>query len=349
MPRGALDEVVDRRNHHQAAGVGLELEAHVGVVGPRHHLGVGVTVDAPALLDQAHEGLVRVELAVGLPDVLFGEAVGDEDLGGHEDAADALAGHRGHVHLGGAGQVVDHLGGVAVAGGLVDPQGPAALGVMAGGAGFGSGGRGTDHHRHEDGVPRHQTLGVERVEAQKRGRGGATGAREPVGVLDGLGVDLGVGVGELLQQLGARVGAVEALVELQRLQPEVGREVDDVGRFFLVVVEVLRRHPVGQPQHDQVGLLQLFGVGELEVRLPPQVGVHEADGLTQVAAARHLHDVQVGVAQRQAQKLAPGVARASNDDGSQGFHAGYMVTARRAWKTTRPGGRSPRGKSLQWL
>lgn len=88
-------------------------------------------MDPLLLLDEADEGLPGVGLPVGLPDVPFAPAVLDEALGGHEDPPHPVGGDGGEVDLGAAGEVFHHLGGVAVARGLVDPDGPGPFGVVA--------------------------------------------------------------------------------------------------------------------------------------------------------------------------------------------------------------------------
>ena len=79
--RGALGEVVDRGDRHQAARVGVHRDLQVHGVGPQR--GAGARPDA--LGQEVHERLVGVGLGVGLDDLGRGRRRGRRARG--EDAA----------------------------------------------------------------------------------------------------------------------------------------------------------------------------------------------------------------------------------------------------------------------
>ena len=123
--------------------------------------------------------------------------------------------------------------------------------------------------------------------------------------------------GQLGQAVGPRprvVGAVELLPGLGVGQPEVGAAVDDHG----VVAELLGDRTglaVRQGEEDDVVAGEGLGAGLLEhpVGQRHQVRLQHAEALARVGPAGEGADLDVGVAEQQAEDLAPGVPTGSGD------------------------------------
>src|SRR3979409_2750658 len=87
---GALDEVIDRAERHDALAARIRREADVGEVRPREQLRLGIAKDATAFLHDPDEGLHAVKLPVDLPELLVVERALYVDVRGREDSAHEL-------------------------------------------------------------------------------------------------------------------------------------------------------------------------------------------------------------------------------------------------------------------
>src|SRR2546423_14177001 len=100
LPGGAFHQVVERAHHHHPPRMRVSFEADVAAVRPRQDLRVGVAVDPLRLLDDSHEGLVRVGGAIDLPRRLLVQVIVEKDVGGRQDSADGLDRGRGEGDAG---------------------------------------------------------------------------------------------------------------------------------------------------------------------------------------------------------------------------------------------------------
>ena len=143
------------------------------------------------------------------------------------------------------------------------------------------------------------------------GHGDPSGAAQQLALAGQLGQAVGPGAG-----VGA---AVELLPRRGVGEPEVGAAVDDDH----VVAERLRdrgRLAVGQPEDDDVVPGQRLDGGRLEhpVGEGHEVRLQGAERLPGVGARGEGADPGVGVAQEQAQHLAPGVPAGTGDGDGEG-------------------------------
>src|SRR3972149_11819806 len=88
--RGALHQIVERRDRHDALPVAVEREANVAEVRPGEELRLGEAVEALGLLHDADERLVPVRLPVQPPEVLLCDRLAQERMARREDATDRL-------------------------------------------------------------------------------------------------------------------------------------------------------------------------------------------------------------------------------------------------------------------
>ena len=96
---GALHEVVQRGHDDHATRVLIALEPDIAPVRAAEELRFRVTMDAGILLDEAHEGLILVCLAVDLAERLVVEVLVEEDMRCGEDAPDRLDRGRRETHV----------------------------------------------------------------------------------------------------------------------------------------------------------------------------------------------------------------------------------------------------------
>jgi hypothetical protein len=333
-PAGALGEVVDRADRHQAAGRPVDGHLHVHGVRPDDRLGLRPL----PRWQQVHERLVGVGLLVrrvGLVRVHGGRRrAGGEDPARHRHE-ERREGDR-HLAVGEQSQALADLGRVPVgAAHAVRTGGAHHLGaqqVRLGGLAGPGGARGGDHH-DGGGVDdagghgrRQRQRGDGRVAARDRDPGGA-GDPRPL-------------VGELRQPVGPRAGvlaAVEVVPGGLVGQPEVGAAVDHHG----VLGQLLRdraRLPVRQGEEDDVVTGQHLDRGLLQhpVRERQEVRLQGPEPLTGVRARGDRADLHVGMSEQQPEHLSTGVPAGSGDRRPALRHV-HDHTQHGICRATRPG------------
>ncbi len=97
------------------------------------------------------------------------------------------------------------------------------------------------------------------------------------------------------------------------MQPEIGREIDQLGRQREKPFDFLAGLPVRESQEQDVDGEEFGSRRELQLRAPAQVWVHAVDILAAQPLRRDLGHFHVRMRQQQAQQLAARVARAAYD------------------------------------
>ena len=243
---GALEQIVDGRDHHQH--VALLLPGDVAVRGARYAANRG------HLAGEAHQRLAFVSFEEGLIHLGGGHAARQLHIDGGQDAAHIVAKMGLEQHL--LAEVMADLRLVSVIEGAVGVEAYFAEAGVDGrlATGTGNPGDGVD-----DGLPPlgNQTILLQRLEGAEGGGRVATGHGNQLSAGDGIGVPLGQTVGGLIQPLFAVVGkAVEAVVKALILDPEGAGKIEHRQPLGEKLGCKRGAHLVGGGQQHQIGLGQ---------------------------------------------------------------------------------------------
>ena len=243
---------------------------------------------------------------------------------GGQDAAHHLHRRRREAQAQPAAELLQHLGLVPVAGGLVGAHAARSFRVVACGARLVAALAGARLHLH-DGLLDH-ARGHQRAQRQDGRRRVAAAAGDQRRLRQPIAVQLGHPVHGVGQQFRPRVRAsVPADVGRRFAQAKVGAEIDDALGQSAEPVDPVHRAPVREAQEQHVARSQLGGRHEFQIRDAAQVGMSVADVLAGQPLGGGLFHRYARMEEQQPQQLPSGVAGGADDGGADHRAAWPMV------------------------